>query len=214
MSLALRRVLAGVLLALGSLGLCCGLFAGLLFPWLFNTDVALVQGLPSLSYVAFEDGAPGRKVLIEGRLSARNRVSPEGFVLYTRSVAVHEPDGDRSWQELEQVHPSLLVELPDGLVRVVGDYRTNGSMEREERGDRLVEGLRVGAEVIVVGRTVQGQEGLELDAELLGVGTRAEFIAATQMAARFFGIFGWTFVALGVLMLLGGGWLLWRLLRP
>lgn len=213
-SLALRRIFAGVLLAVGSLSLCCGLFSGLFFPWAFNSDVALVVRQEPLSYVALEDGTPGRPALIEGRLSPRNRTSPEGFVLYIRSVPAVNDKGERSWREVERVYPPLLVELPGGEARVVGDYRLNGSTEREESAAQLLEGLRPGAEVIVVGTLVQGQEAIELEAELLGVGTRASFIAENRAAARFFGIFGWLLVGGGVLMLGVGLFLLLRLLRP
>lgn len=213
-SLAIRRVLAGVLLVVGSLALCCGLFSGLLFPWAFNSDVALVQRQEPLSYVALEDGTPGRPALVEGRLSPRNRTSPEGFVLYTRSVPATNDDGERTWREVERVYPPLLVELPGGVVRVVGDYRLNGSTEREESVAQRLEGLRPGAEVIAVGTLVQGQEEIELEAELLGVGTREAFIADNRAAARFFSIFGWLLVGGGVLMAGAGLFLLVRLLRP
>ena len=213
MSLAARRILAAALLLIGSLGLCCGLFSGVLFPRLFDADVARVQALAPLSYAAFEDGTPGRAALLEGRLSARNPASPEGFVIYTRSVAGLDRDGKRVWRELERVQPPLLLELPGGVARVVGDYNLNGIMERV--GDDLtqIEGLRAGASVMAVGTLVQGQEGVELQADLVAAGTRAAFLASNRAAALFFSIFGWALIGGGALLFVGGLFVLLRLLR-
>jgi len=212
-SLATRRILAAALLLIGSLGLCCGLFSGVLFPRLFDADVARVQALDPLSYAAFEDATPGRAALLEGRLSARNPASPEGFVIYTRSVAGLDRDGKRVWRELERVQPPLLLELPGGVARVVGDYNLNGIMERV--GDDLtqIEGLRAGATVIAVGTLVQGQEGIELQADLIAAGTRAAFLASNRSAALFFSIFGWALIGGGALLFVGGLFVLLRLLR-
>ena len=213
MSLATRRILAAALLLIGSLGLCCGLFSGVLFPRLFDADVARVQALDPLSYAAFEDATPGRAALLEGRLSARNPASPEGFVIYTRSVAGLDRDGKRVWRELERVQPPLLLELPGGVARVVGDYNLNGSLERV--GDDLtqIEGLRAGASVVAVGTLVQGQEGVELQADLVAAGTRAAFLASNRAAALFFSIFGWALIGGGALLFVGGLFVLLRLLR-
>ncbi len=213
MSLATRRILAAALLLIGSLGLCCGLFSGVLFPRLFDADVARVQALDPLSYAAFEDATPGRAALLEGRLSARNPASPEGFVIYTRSVASLDRDGKRVWRELERVQPPLLLELPGGVARVVGDYNLNGSLERV--GDDLtqIEGLRAGASVMAVGTLVQGQEGVELQADLVAAGTRAAFLASNRAAALFFSIFGWALIGGGALLFVGGLFVLLRLLR-
>jgi len=212
-SLAARRILAAALLLIGSLGLCCGLFSGVLFPRLFDADVARVQALAPLSYAAFEDGTPGRAALLEGRLSARNPASPEGFVIYTRSVASLDRDGKRVWRELERVQPPLLLELPGGVARVVGDYNLNGIMERV--GDDLtqIEGLRAGASVMAVGTLVQGQEGVELQADLVAADTRAAFLASNRAAALFFSIFGWALIGGGALLFVGGLFVLLRLLR-
>ena len=214
MSLAARRILAAALLLIGSLGLCCGLFSGVLFPRLFDADVARVQALDPLSYAAFEDATPGRAALIEGRLSARNPASPEGFVIYTRSVAGLDRDGRRVWRELERVQPPLLLlELPGGVARVVGDYNLSGSLERV--GDDLtqIEGLRAGATMIAVGTLVQGQEGVELQADLVAAGTRAAFLASNRSTALFFSIFGWALIGGGALLFVGGLFVLLRLLR-
>jgi hypothetical protein len=212
-SIALRRILAAALLLLGGLGLACGLLAGVLLPWLFDADMARARRLEPISYVAFEDGAPGREALIEGRLSERNRPTPEGFVAYTRYVAAFEADGDRVWRSVETVRPPLLVELPGGLVRVAGDYTLQGPLERHERGALLIEGLRAGAPVIAMGELVEGQEGIELLADTVAAGTRADYISGAGDAAAFFSIFGWSFIVCSAAMLAGGLALLLHVLR-
>lgn len=214
MSLALRRILAGALLLVGCLGLGCGLLAGVLMPWLFDADTARVRRLQPISYVAFEDGAPGREALIEGRLSERNRAGAEGFVVYTRYVAQVEADGDRVWRSVETARPPLLVELPGGgLVRVRGDYTLSGSLESEERGPLRVEGLRAGAALIAVGELVEGQESVELQADLIAAGARDDYLRSSRGASAFFAIFGRSLLAVSALMLAGGILLLLRLLR-
>jgi hypothetical protein len=212
-SLALRRILAAALLLLGSIGLACGLLSGVLLPWLFDADMARVQRLEPLPYVAIEDGAPGREALIEGRLSERNRAGPEGFVAYTRYVAAIEADGDQVWHAVETVRPPLLVELPDGLLRVAGDYLLNGTLERHEQGAQRLEGLRAGAPLIAMGELVEGQEEIELLADTVVAGTRADYLRSTGGTSAFFSIFGWAFIVCSATMLAAGLALLWHLLR-
>lgn len=212
MSLALRRILTVVLLLLGCIGLACGLLAGLL-PRLFDADIARVRRLEPLSYVAFEDGAPGREALIEGRLSERNRPTLEGFIAYRRYAATLSPNGNRTWRQVETIQPPLLVELPGGLVRVSGDYTLSGALERYEQGSLRLDGLRPGAPVIAIGELVEGQEGIELLADTVAAGTRADYLRGASEASLFFSVFGRTLLVSSGLMLVGGLLLLLHLLR-
>jgi hypothetical protein len=212
-SLAVRRILAAVLLIIGALALACGLLSAILLPWLFDRDAARVQRLEPISYAAFEDGAPGREAMIEGRLSERNREGAEGFIAYTHYVAEVEPDGDRTWREVEQVRPPLLVELPGGLVQLRGDYSLSGTMERYEQAGQRIEGLRPGARVIALGELVEGQEGIELAAEFVAAGTRAEYLSGAREASVFFSVFGRTMLCGSALMLAVGLFFLVQLLR-
>lgn len=216
MSVALRRALSIVLLLVGSLGLCCGIFPGVLLPMLFSAEIARVERLQPSSFAAFEDGAPGREVLIEGTLSPRSRTSPDGLIIYVRSVAGVDADGDRIWVEAERVQPPLLIALSGGLAQVRDGYGLNGGLPVVVEQDALrIEGLRAGDSVLAVGTLVQGQEGIELDADFVAVGTRQAYLDENRTAALFFSIFGWALIGAGAAMLIGGlAILVTGLMRP
>lgn len=208
MSLAARRIISVALLLLGSIGLCCGVIPGVIFPLVFDADIARVEALRPISFVAFEDGAPGREVLVEGVLSPRNPASPEGLIIYTRSVATTDSDGDRTWREVESVRPAVILELQGGVVPVRAGYSLDGSLptQIERPGERL-NGVMSGATVIVVGTLAEGPEGIELQAELLSVGTREEYLTRNRQLLVFFRVFGYALLCGGIL-LFGGGLLL------
>lgn len=213
MSLAARRILAVTLLLLGGFVLCCGVLMGLVLPISFGDDIARVERLTPISFVAFEDGAPGREVLVEGALSPDNPASPEGLIVYTRSVMELDSDGDRVWREAASVRPPLLVELPGGAVRVRGGYALEGTPPADiERADERLRGAAAGDAVIAVGTLVEGPEGIELRAEFVGFGTRDDYLERNRVALRFSRIFGWMLLGGAALLLAGGiALLLWSL---
>lgn len=209
MSLTLRRILAVIVTLIGGFPLCCGAVVALLLPRAFDQQAAVVARLEPISFAAFEDGTPGREALVEGTLSPRNRISEQGFVAYRRYAAARDSDGDRVWRLAETVTPPLLVELPGGVVRVVGDY-TLSSVESLEADSVRVEGLRPGGAVLALGVLVQGAEGLELDASMVSGGSRAAYLEGNRLAAQVFGVFGWVVLSAGLLVFVVGlGLVVW-----
>lgn len=211
MSLAARRIIAVTLLLLGSVVLCCGLLPGLVLPLVFDADIARMERLQPISFVVFEDGAPGREALIEGALSPRNAASPDGLIIYTRSLPEVESDGDRVWREAERVLPPLLVDLPGGVVRVQEGYSLDGSFPTHvERTDERLSGAGAAAPVIAVGTLVEGPEGIELKADFVSFGTRDDYLERNRVGLLFSRIFGWTLLGGGALLFVGGLVLLLR----
>lgn len=201
MSPVLRWVVAAVIGSFSIICLGCALFSGALAPWLIGETIAQVERLEPTSFPAFEDGEPGREVLIEGVVSERNPVE-NGFVAYERYVAQRDPDGDLSWRKVDEVRPPLRIDLRGGSVRVVGNYRLESPGDEDEtEGERFV-GLRVGTPVIAVGRLTQGQEEIELDAEFIGVGTRDEFLQDQRELITFFRILSALFAPCGIALLI------------
>lgn len=204
MSRTARIILSSIVVLVGCIGLCCGVFSGVIFPMLFDSDIARVEGLEPVSYVAVEDGAPGRTVLVEGVISPRNPASAEGFVIYTRYERAAEPGGGGAWREVATEHPPFLLEMAGGLVQVRDGYSISGVTPSAEDGRTRVAGLRAGDAVIVVGALVAGREGVEVAPSMLGVGTREEFLESNRETVLILRYFGWGLLGVGGVIAAGG----------
>jgi hypothetical protein len=195
-----RIIIATIVALLGCIGLVCGLYSGVLFPMIFNLETERVRSLEPSSFVVIEDGVPGREVLIEGELSARNPISPEGFIAYTRSERVVADNGNRTWREVASVYPPLLVDLRGGIVQVRDGYRLSGVLESVQRGGARFAGLRPGDVVLVVGTMVEGRQGIEVQPDLVFAGSREEYFAENATTVLIFRSLGWIVGGCGAAM--------------
>lgn len=164
---------------------------------------------------SLEMRAIGSEVLIEGQLSSRNNRLFREYVAYIREeYRGSDDDGDPEWVEDERRTPPLLIEV--GGVRTApvqignDDYvlkRTHESWQESNRltwnglsgeGTKRYSGLIAGRAVMAIGTVQRGLEGLELQAEFIFGGTRAEYIADQRSAATWLPWFGLAFVVPGV----------------
>jgi hypothetical protein len=164
-------------MAVGLPLLCLGVFVATLLPWVLDSATAEVEQFEPIPAVVFEDSSPGRRVLIEGRLSSNNPTSRAGFVAYTRVVIEPDGEGGTRRREVERVTPDLIVDLGDGAVRVGGGYDLRGSNSEQRSDDEVIEGLRPGDPVLAIG-TIVGDPGEELmlSARWVNGTTRAEYL--------------------------------------
>lgn len=182
------------------------------------------ERLEPLGAAALGDSQPGREVLVEGRVSARNPALFRHFVAYQR----HEyhgstEDGDPIWRMDEQRTPPLLLELDGGGIMLADDqYRIDSPGQIWEEpgarswnsatgeGTKRYRGFAAGDPVVAIGVLVPGREGLELRTEALDFGTRADYIAYHRGSANFLPWFGGLFALIGTLLAGIGAW---RILR-
>lgn len=221
----IRSGLAGVFV-LPLVGLFLGCFGGI-FIWAGQESgkaAAHAEGLPALTAVMLEDSPLGREVVIEGRISDRNRVRFREFVAYvSEEYQGDDDDGDPKWRVDERVTPPLLLDLPDGRVQIENqDYTLESTPvtwqdsptlrwnRARNEGTKRYRGFAVGNPAMAIGVVVEGQEGRALAASLLYGGTQADYVADRRSAAALFPKIGMGIAGIGVVIIGIGVWLVVR----
>jgi hypothetical protein len=143
------------------------------------------------------DPATAEQVLVEGRVSADNALVRPPFVAYARE----QRSAEGSYRLQENVTPALRVVLGDGVVQVAaGNYLIEGGVAIDEGPERY-RGARVGDTVTVIGSVHETPNGRVVAADVLFVGTRDEYIAATRYNGPPLGWIGYLVAAVGVVLL-------------
>lgn len=214
-------ILVGLIFAIVGLFLALGASAG------ERREAARAERLLPLGAVAFDETAPGREVLVEGRVSDRNRAQFRGYKAYIREEYRGSDDENRpKWVEDERITPPLLLAVDDGLITLNNqDYRPEAWpqvwQESESlswngfsgEGTKRYRGLNAGDTVTAIGAVTRGPEGPALQAEVVFSGDRAAYIAAQHDAATVSFWMGTAFAAFGALFALFGAWSIVRALR-
>jgi hypothetical protein len=163
----------------------------------YAASAARAERLQPVSAAALADSAPGREVLLEGRVSDRTPAVYRSFVAYVReeyrSDQLNLSGGDDSprWEVVERVTPPLVVALPDGEARIANDnyvFDTTAFTVREAeptltKGAVQSRGYRAGDPVLAVGTVVDAGGERAIDAEFVYAGTRAAYIAEMRRLA-------------------------------
>ncbi|HEU4322053.1 MAG TPA: hypothetical protein VFS21_02790 [Roseiflexaceae bacterium] len=204
-----RQALVLLSVVLVSVGLFCGVVGaliGLVGPQLARQAAERAERLSPISAAALTDGRPGAEALIEGRVSGRNRALAQNMVAYTLEVYQGiDEDGDAIWEEREGQTPRLRVELSDGLVELAeGGYALSGRLHTSETGGERYSGLMAGDEIMAFGRLVEGQEEIELQADLVYAGTRSAYLEDQREGAVFSRAAGGATALVGLVLLLAG----------
>jgi hypothetical protein len=169
-------------------------------------------------------GSVGTEMIVEGFIDPRNPTRFRNFVAYIREEyrgldANDNPD----WKEDERWTPPLLIATEDGAVQVANDaYRLEEPPVKWQESDNLswnsfsgegtkrYAGFESGSPAMVIGRIVDGVEGRAIEAELMFGGTRAGYIAFQRTTASISPVLGMVSGGLGILILIGGIWFLFR----
>jgi hypothetical protein len=189
---------ATALALLGALCLLLGTLFSLGATVSIGANAARVERLEPASAAIVAARAPGRDVLVEGRISPATPLASPPLVAYV----VERPGPDSSWQIAERITPPLLVDLDDGQVRVVGSYALDATSWSVPQPDARLRGFIPGDPVTVLGLVVAGDQPT-IQAELVLGGTRESYIGASR-SQRPFGprALGFGLLILGALLLL------------
>lgn len=214
----------GTLALAGVIFTVIGVVFSLVASLAISSDLARIQSLQPIGAILLEDAPNGREVMIEGRISEQATPSFRSFATYVREeYRGDDSDGDTLWVEDDSDTPPLLLDLPDGAVRLRNqDYRLAGELtiwqestlmrwdSSTGEGTKRYSGLEPGASVLVIGQAAGNGDGAAIDAEVLAGGTRASYIAEQRLLKIIFGGLGGFFLVLGLLMI---GITVLRLLR-
>jgi hypothetical protein len=164
----------------------------------YAARAARAERLQPASAAALAGSAPGREVLLEGRVSKRAPAVYRSFVAYVReeyrSSQLGWLGGDTSqrWEVVEQVTPPLVVALRGGEARIANDdylFDTTAFTVREAeptltKGAVQSRGYRAGDPVLAVGTVVDASGERAVAAEFVYAGTRAAYTAEMRRLAR------------------------------
>ena len=191
--------------AFGMLLLGFALIIATLFNPSSNALAAQVRQLKPTTRTDLLSGDQRGEILIEGRISRKNEVLAQSLVAYQRTRAGRDSRNDIVWSLEDIQNPPLQIDLADGSVIVAGNYSLLGSLLAKLEGDYRYEGFAVGDSVLVIGEALPGNSEMQLSANYIMRGTRAEYTSRSVAALP---------MLIGLGMFLGGAatlsWLLWR----
>ena len=219
-----RLIARAFLLGIGLIFIAVGVALATVGARQASAEADRAERLLPLSAAALDDGRPGREVLVEGRVSARNRALFQGFVAYVREEYRGSDDDHKDkWSEDERRTPPLLIDLAGGVVTLADDqydldspphaWQEPGALTWNGftgEGTKRYRGFQAGDPAMAIGTLVLGREGVELRAERLYGGTRADYIAGRRGSAAFLPWFGGLFALIGAVVAAVGAWVLLR----
>lgn len=147
--------------------------------------VVMVEQLHPLTIASLADTQPGQTVLVEGRISQSTPTQFHQFVAF-----LHEAKTKLDWHVSEAVTPPLQLDCADGTLEIVNhDYLLDGQTLAESWQpvqpfpNERYRGIVQGSPIVVVGRVVRDQNRLGIEAKLVAVGHKAEYLAGQRAAA-------------------------------
>jgi hypothetical protein len=186
-------VAAMIVGGVGAVLLAAGLVTSTVFPRLIDAEGARIASLPRLDAAALEGPAPGRELLVEGRVSRAQPALFREFVAYSRQEREQTDGPSKPWNGRERKTPPLAIDVDGGAIRVVNanyDIRDPVSVWDDPRVNGRIEtryiGLVPGEPVLIVGKTAAG--GVE--ASFVSTGTRQSYLeaeASRRVVARWLG---------------------------
>lgn len=205
-----------LLLGLGLAFLTTGALIGVFGTRQAQARLALLESLHPLTAATIDDQPTGTQALVEGIISPRNRVVLRDVVAYVREEldVTTDSEGDRSesWRSDGRETPRLALDA-DGTVMIGNesysierghetwyDEATLGFNDRPRDGTERYYGLVAGRPVTAFGTVMDGQEAMELAAQTIFGGTRAEYLASQRSAMAFMPIFGGIFGSVGLVL--------------
>jgi hypothetical protein len=215
---AIVLLLAGIFFIIG------GISIGIVGARMAREAAERAERLPVMTARDIDRGSVGTEMIVEGFIDPRNPTRFRNFVAYIREEyrgldANDNPD----WKEDERWTPPLLIATEDGAVQVANDaYRLEEPPVKWQESDnpswnsfsgegtKRYAGFESGSPAMVIGRIVDGVEGRAIEAELMFGGTHAGYIAFQRTTASISPIIGLVLGGIGLLILLGGIWFLFR----
>jgi len=153
-----------------------------------DREAALAQQPSLRSSAEVAASPPKRTVMLEGRVSERNKPVYQQLVAYERDVDKGQPAsskrgrGSPNWMSDGRETPELLLELSDGSLRLASSIcDLDGNLHilyaQEEGKSRRYQGLQAGDQVLVFGQVAAVRGEPVVSPSKIFVGNRAQLIA-------------------------------------
>ena len=215
---AIVMILAGILFIIG------GISTGIAGARTAREAAERAERLPVMTARDIERSSVGTEMIVEGFIDPRNPTRFRNFVAYIREEYRGLDSKDHpTWKEDERWTPPLLIATEDGAVQVANDaYRLEEPPVKWQESDnpswngfsgegtKRYAGFESGSPAMVIGRIVDGVEGRAIEAELIFGGMRDGYVAIQRTTASISPVLGMVSGGLGILILIGGIWFLFR----
>ncbi len=197
------------LLLIGFIFLIAGLIVGLGVPWFISQDSARVLALPVSDLASLSQQEPGSEVVIEARISPESKKQFDDYVAYRqeRQERVRRDGRYRTeWRTELTVTPPLKVELENETIQIRNDTYNFGELQnqREVRINNelhRISGIRHNDSVVVIGKLRSNNDGIVIDADVVSVGTKSDYLDSQNEAWWIMVILGWLFIIVGSLLI-------------
>lgn len=199
---------------MGIIFLIVGLIVGLGLPWFISQDSARVSAIAVSNLASLNQQQPGSEVVFEAQISPASEEQFDDYVAYRqeRQERVRR-DGkyQTEWRNELSVTPPLKVELDNETILITNDTYNLGTLQnqREVRINnepRRISGIRQNDPVVVIGKLRSNNDGITVEAEVVSVGTKSDYLEGQNTA-------WWIAVLLGSVFSLVGSVLIWFGLR-
>jgi hypothetical protein len=181
-----------------------GLGIALVVPDMMREEANRIEQMKPATAAAVATASSGQEVLVEGRISERNRHARGALVAYTHERLERDSDGDREWVTYSTEAPPLLIELPDGRIQVARNYSVKNPPRSEREGDHRYRGFGYSDQVLVVGTAARGVELPEIQADFVSGGTQASYVEGQRTGATIVLIMGGVFAVVGFFVMVAG----------
>jgi hypothetical protein len=176
-----------------------------------NADVAELEQMEAVNSIVLSDSRPGKTFLVEGNISSTNPLQYETFVAYIREEyktdsSSQDDEDDSGWVIRNQLRPPLLLETTGGgPVQITNEnYSLQTSKIFEKDSRNRYRGIEAEDHIVVIGELTNSDEPPQLTADLVYLGSRAEYIESQQEAAASVSVLSIIFLVLGILLLVAG----------
>ena len=188
---------AGILALVGVPFAIAGGIIALWVPQRINQRMATVAALPLTTVATF--AAAGDEVLVLGEIADRTPAPSQGLLIYQEYRQVIE-DGETEWQLVTTHTPDFWVAVPDGLIKVEGNYQLEQVARDIQDGDRRTAGFTVGHSVLVLGQPTQRRNPPTIQATLISADNKESYLEYLRASRLFNWWFGGLFLGLGILL--------------
>lgn len=198
-----------ILLVVGIIFLIAGLIVGLGLPWFISQDTARVSAIPVADLSTLSQQQPGSEIVIEAQVSPASKKQFEDFVAYRQERQERVRRDGRyhtEWRNELSVTPPLKVELDNETIQITNDSYNLGGLQdqREVRINnelRRISGIRQNDPVVVIGKLRSNNDGIAIEAEVVSVGTKTDYLQDQNTAWWITVVLGWLFIVVGSLLI-------------
>ena len=201
-----KKIFGIVLFSVGIPFTIAGVIITLLVPSFIQREGNEVANLPVVDVETIQNSIPiNEKVIIEGTVDDRNKIISDQIplVAYQEYVRDDIAGNEGEWRRKKLVNPSLLIGVPDGLVKLEAGYYINQRSTAIRVNKRQTySGFAINDPIFIIAVVTNNElEIPTLKGEIVtAAGNKGEYLESIATNVTIFRILGYGFIIIGVIM--------------